>query len=63
MRCRYRSADGARRRINLWGRSDLAEVILRAQGVRGGDGNAIIVPYLSDLVALKSLCIPVSRTR
>jgi len=40
----------------LWGRPDLAEVIQRAQAFETAGANAIMVPGLSDLVALKSLC-------
>jgi 2-methylisocitrate lyase-like PEP mutase family enzyme len=44
----------------LWGRPDLAEVIRRAQAFETAGANAIMVPGLSDLVALKSLCDAVS---
>ena len=39
----------------LWGRPDLAEVIRRAQAFETAGANAIMVPGLSDLFALKSL--------
>jgi 2-methylisocitrate lyase-like PEP mutase family enzyme len=39
----------------LWGRADLAEVIRRAQAFETAGANAIMVPGLSDLAALKSL--------
>ena len=44
----------------LWGRPDLTEVIRRAQAFEAAGANAIMVPGLSDLVALKSLCNSVS---
>ena len=44
----------------LWGRPDLAEVIQRAQAFETAGANAIMVPGLSDLAALKSLCDSVS---
>jgi len=44
----------------LWGRADLAEVIRRAQAFETAGANAIMVPGLSDLAALKSLCDSVS---
>jgi 2-methylisocitrate lyase-like PEP mutase family enzyme len=44
----------------LWGRADLAEVIRRAQAFETAGADAIMVPGLSDLAALKSLCDSVS---
>src|SRR5215510_7308718 len=44
----------------LWGRPDLAEVIHRAQAFETAGANAIMVPGLNDLAALKSLCDSVS---
>src|SRR5262245_59878041 len=44
----------------LWGRPDLAEVIQRAQAFETAGANAIMVPGLNDLAALKSLCDSVS---
>src|SRR5215510_8878956 len=44
----------------LWGRPDLAEVIHRAQAFETAGANAIMVPGLNDLAALKSLCGSVS---
>jgi 2-methylisocitrate lyase-like PEP mutase family enzyme len=44
----------------LWGRADLAEVIRRAQAFETAGANAIMVPGLSDLAALRSLCDSVS---
>jgi 2-methylisocitrate lyase-like PEP mutase family enzyme len=40
----------------LWGRPDLAEVIRCAQAFETAGANAIMVPGLSDLAGLKSLC-------
>ena len=45
----------ARAEQYLWGRPDLAEVIRRAQAFETAGANAIMVPGLSDLFALKSL--------
>jgi 2-methylisocitrate lyase-like PEP mutase family enzyme len=44
----------------LWGRPDLGEVIQRAQAFETAGANAIMVPGLSDLAGLKSLCAAVS---
>jgi 2-methylisocitrate lyase-like PEP mutase family enzyme len=44
----------------LWGRPDLTEVLHRSQAFEAAGANAIMVPGLTDLVALKSLCNAVS---
>lgn len=44
----------------LWGRPELTEVIQRARAFEAAGANAIMVPGLNDLAALKSLCNSVS---